>query len=101
MVNKKYAYIGIGVAIVLVALFAVGLFAVVSRFVFEDKPYEETTEQETNFCTDEQREAEMCIELWEPVCGFREDGTSKTFSNSCFACMDSDIVYWIDGECSN
>jgi hypothetical protein len=96
MVNKKYTFIGIGVAIVLVALFAVGL-----RVVFDDKPHEEITEQETNLCADEQRDADMCIEVWEPVCGFREDGTKKTFSNSCFACMNRDIVHWINGECPN
>ena len=48
------------------------------------------------YCKEEQRKAEACIEIYQPVCGFP---LNKTFSNSCFACMDEQVEYHIQGEC--
>jgi hypothetical protein len=56
----------------------------------------EEFELEKNFCLPEQREAEVCTTEWEPVCGFREDNSSELYSNSCFACMDPEIIYWTE-----
>ena len=47
-----------------------------------------------NFCSLESRDAEACAEIYQPVCG---DGVS--YSNSCFACMNSSVEYWVNGEC--
>ena len=53
------------------------------------------------YCTIQSREADACIALYEPVCGYNiEIDESKTYSNSCSACMNSDVDYWLDGECS-
>lgn len=51
---------------------------------------------------------EFCIELYQPVCGFFDPKKiqcikypcAQTFSNSCFACSNEDILYYTDGECS-
>ncbi len=52
------------------------------------------TEIIENFCTGEI--PEVCMNLYEPVCGYPLE---KTFSNSCFACQNSEVVYWVKGEC--
>ena len=49
-----------------------------------------------SFCPDESRNADACIEIYQPVCGFP---INKTFSNSCFACMDENVIYHTRGEC--
>ncbi|MCK5624581.1 hypothetical protein KAI04_01945 [Candidatus Pacearchaeota archaeon] len=53
------------------------------------------TEIIENFCT-QKDVGEFCMNLYEPVCGYPLE---KTFSNSCFACQDENILYWIFGEC--
>ena len=62
---------------------------------------------EGNYCSSESRNAEACIELYQPVCGwFNPEKVqcikypcAQTFSNSCFSCMNPDVLYWTDGEC--
>ena len=49
-----------------------------------------------SFCSDESRNADVCIEIYQPVCGFP---ISQTFSNSCFACINSEVEYYVQGEC--
>ncbi len=63
--------------------------------------------QEQNLCPPESRNADACIQLYQPVCGFFNSEKiqcikypcTQTFSNSCFACMNEDILYWTEGEC--
>ena len=58
-------------------------------------------------CTPEQRKAQMCTELYKPVCGWFDPQKiqcvkypcAQTFSNSCFACMDEKVISWTEGEC--
>ncbi len=49
-------------------------------------------------CTDESRNVDACIEIYQPVCGRPMNQTS---SNSCFACMDENVAYYTGGECPN
>lgn len=53
---------------------------------------------------------EMCIEIYQPVCGLVDTGIRcittpcpstdyKTFGNSCTACADPNVTGYIDGEC--
>jgi len=49
-------------------------------------------------CTEEEKQAEICTLEYMPVCGFKPDGTSKTYGNGCQACAD-DVDYWELGEC--
>ena len=48
------------------------------------------------YCKEEQRNVEVCIEIYQPVCGFP---LNETFSNSCFACMSEQVEYYMRGEC--
>ncbi len=57
-----------------------------------------------NECLPEQRATEICMKLWEPVCGYAIHpdecpDCGKTFSNNCFACSETDIIYYTYGEC--
>ena len=47
------------------------------------------------YCTEESRMGDFCIEVYQPVCS----NLNKTYSNSCFACLDSSVKYYIEGEC--
>ncbi|MBS3080894.1 hypothetical protein J4221_05460 [Candidatus Pacearchaeota archaeon] len=61
-----------------------------------------------NYCPPESRKGDVCIELYQPVCGWFDPEKiqcikypcAETFSNSCFACMNEEILYWTDGECT-
>lgn len=48
-----------------------------------------------NFCIQEEI-SDLCITLYDPVCGYP---SNKTFTNSCFACQDKEVIYWIPGVC--
>ena len=62
---------------------------------------------EEHYCSAESRNAEMCIELYNPVCGWFNPEKiqcikypcGQTFSNSCFSCSDEKVLYWTQGEC--
>ncbi len=58
------------------------------------------------FCADESRGADVCIELYAPVCGWFGSEIkcikypcAQTFSNSCFACSNGNVEYYTQGEC--
>lgn len=58
---------------------------------------DETPSTETAvFCYEEQRGAEVCFEIYQPVCG----NNNQTYSNSCFACRNEAVAYYFEGECS-
>ena len=58
-------------------------------------------------CAPEQRKSDFCAEIYEPVCGWFDPEKiqcvrypcARTFSNSCFACMDEMVMSWTEGEC--
>lgn len=60
-----------------------------------------------NYCTAGHREAQCCIMLYAPVCGWFDPSKIQcfaypcagTYSNSCLACMDENVLYWTAGEC--
>jgi hypothetical protein len=52
-------------------------------------------EPKKTYCTPDSRQADVCITLMDPVCG--DDG--NTYSNSCVACRNAEVEYWIQGEC--
>ena len=59
------------------------------------------------YCTEESRQGDACITLYDPVCGWSDPEKvqclkypcASTYSNSCFACLDEDVEYWTAGEC--
>ncbi|HIH38762.1 hypothetical protein J4460_03220 [Candidatus Woesearchaeota archaeon] len=62
--------------------------------------------EERHDCKEKERAQDVCIELYQPVCGwYTEDikcfayPCAETFSNGCFACNDMKVAYWTQGEC--
>ena len=60
------------------------------------KNQKQNVEEERKYCIESSRNVEVCIEIYEPVCGFPIE---KTYSNSCFACMDKNVEYYTNEEC--
>ena len=57
-------------------------------------------------CTDPFRLKEMCMPVVSPVCGYRPDLVCVTtpckyitYTNSCEACRDPDVISYTDGPC--
>jgi len=92
-----------------IAVFIVILLAIIFTIQSEDYKAEDNPNNNglKNFCTPQSRNAEVCIQLYQPVCGFFDPEKvqcvkapcAQTFSNSCFACMDQNVLYYVDGEC--
>ena len=58
-------------------------------------------------CTDPNRFNEMCMLVVSPVCGYKPDVVCVglpcnyvTYSNSCEACRDPDVVSYTNGKCT-
>ena len=62
----------------------------------EENLFVEVFLEERVNCTDESRNVDACIEIYQPVCG---RPINQTFSNSCFACMNENVIYYTEGEC--
>jgi hypothetical protein len=88
MKNKNYLYMGIAIFLI--------LFALVLVVNTEDTT---TNEEQRVYCTEDQRDVEVCTMEYAPVCGYHEDGSYETYGNVCEACKNSEIIYWIQGEC--
>jgi|TARA_Y100000310_G_C20634344_1_gene790388 hypothetical protein len=63
-------------------------------------------EEDKNYCPEESRGADVCIAVYDPVCGWSGPEIkclvypcAQTFSNSCFACIDENVLFWTRGEC--
>ena len=77
----------------------------VLAFIFMDNSMK--LNEEKHFCSQQERESDFCIELYQPVCGWSDPEKIKcikypcaqTFSNSCFACQNPNVLYWTEGDC--
>ena len=102
--EKKDKRFSIGLIIILLILAAVVFVLSFSR---QSEPLENLPEiiKEKIYCPPESREADVCIQIFEPVCGFFNSKTctekpcTKTYSNSCSACSDEKVLYYTEGEC--
>ena len=71
------------------------------------KTFVEVIEKEIFFCSPEQRNAEACIALYNPVCAKVNvqcirapcPPINETFSNSCHACANPLVESYVLGEC--
>ena len=83
--KRKYIY-SISLIVILIIL--------ASIVIIHNK--KELNKEEKNYCTNESRGPGIyCIQVWEPVCG----SDKKTYSNSCMACLNSSVEYYLKGEC--
>lgn len=64
------------------------------------------TNTKPNYCTPEQKSAEVCPEYYSATCGWFNQSIqcikypcAQTFSNPCFACADAKVEYYTMGEC--
>ena len=66
-----------------------------------------TTGPDYILCPETRREADYCINLNQPVCAFVNvecittpcEPVPETFPNSCFACSNSRVDFYLKGEC--
>jgi len=75
------------------------LFLVLAFILFSTKEKPEISESEKIYCKAEQRNIDVCIEIYAPVCGWSDSNIIKTYSNSCFACMDENVLFYTESEC--
>jgi hypothetical protein len=69
---------------------------------------ESPTDEPPITCTPEQRGAEVCMEMYAPVCASVQiqcvttpcEPIPKTFSNNCFACREQSVDSYTQGECA-
>ena len=54
------------------------------------------TEENRVYCKSEDRDSDICTFLYDPVCAYPEKQTSP---NSCVACSDEKVEYWVAGIC--
>ncbi|MEM4134090.1 MAG: hypothetical protein QXO35_03660 [Candidatus Micrarchaeia archaeon] len=94
----------------IVFYFTIAMIAIAALIYFADKIMKENSDnfdyKNKNYCTPESRNAEVCITLYEPVCGWFNESIkcvrypcAATYSNKCFACQDPKVEYWTEGEC--
>lgn len=51
-------------------------------------------------CTPETRKGGVCTREFRQVCGTLADKTTKSYSNPCVACSDTNVVSYVEGECA-
>ena len=61
------------------------------------EPQGSSTDKSVVACEDPR--PQMCTMDYRPVCGLREDGSEKTYSNGCAACSDPQVQSWRPGSC--
>lgn len=60
------------------------------------------------YCGQEEPRVEVCAEIYQPVCASVNvecitepcDPVQETFSNSCFACMNERVEWYLPWECA-
>jgi hypothetical protein len=60
-------------------------------------PLAVTSSPQSTDCSDPR--PEMCTRQYDPVCGLRRDGSTRTYGNACTACSDAEVVSHRPGAC--
>ena len=65
--------------------------------------WEISTDEIEYYCSEDDQDTDLdCNEEYDPVCGYDKDNNEvKTLSNSCYACKNEDVLYYVNGECAN
>ncbi|MEK6919038.1 MAG: hypothetical protein AABW73_03280 [Nanoarchaeota archaeon] len=101
MKMKKINFLIIAVGVIIILLLS-GLWVAYYYYSVKEPPV-----LINNYCDNESRLGDFCVELYKPVCGWSDPEKiqcikypcAQTYSNSCFACHNLDVSYWTDGEC--
>ena len=63
-------------------------------------------DDEVHFCSEAEREVEVCTQEYNPVCGWYHSEVecettpcATTEPNPCYACKNPDVEFWTWGEC--
>lgn len=88
--ENEHKYIIVGIVLILTLIVAT---------IFYLPRNDDSREEEKTYCQEEQRNVDACTQEYNPVCGHRNDSSTKTYSNSCHACMNSEVEYYTPGEC--
>ena len=86
---------------------AVGAIVVLSSRQQAGKPAPEVAGEKEIKCLDDQRKADVCVQIYAPVCATVHIQCIKapcypieqTFGNSCEACRNSLVDTYTEGEC--
>ena len=82
----------------LIAFFVLALISLMGCAAIKYEQMDSETENKNQtICTDPR--PELCTMDYRPVCGERNDGSHKTYSNGCNACSDHEVIGFIEGEC--
>ena len=94
-----------GILIILLISFGVVIFFY--NYIGTEVVNNKNNNEKQYFCDPDQRLVDTCIEIYNPVCGWNDPERiqcirfpcASTYSNSCFACVNEDVLYWTEGEC--
>lgn len=95
-ISKKKLVFLVGVSVIVAMLIFISLY-----LIFFNK---DISVQDKNYCTEKSRSVDVCAEYYEPVCGYMAESClnpycKKDFSNFCFACMNEEILFYIERVC--
>lgn len=65
--------------------------------ISDGHPQAAKTQSVTTQCQDPR--PELCMQVYQPVCGLGATGEWQTYSNDCTACSDVLVVGFKNGEC--
>ena len=102
---KKILFIIVAIIVIIVVFISIAVSVILMQFE-NDNNFSETFDK-TIICTPDQREADVCIQIYEPVCAKVNIQCIKapcypileTFSNSCEACKNSLVENYTKGAC--
>ena len=89
--NKKKRKKILMIISIVVILFLAGL-----TIYFLMKNSKPNVDDGRTYCSSGSRNAQVCIDIYEPVCGYP---VARTYSNSCVACSDANVGYYYSGGC--
>jgi len=93
--NQRYSPLRLSTA----ALLMLGLLALTAcaSVPMADSVLKTSNTESLTFCTEPRPQA--CTMDYQPVCAGLKEGGSKTYSNGCGSCSDSNVVSYRQGAC--
>jgi len=98
--------------VIIIILAAIVLALIISYYYFSNnhgatiKVEGNETIENKNYCSEESRNAVICVEDKQEVCGWFDSSIkclkypcAENYKNPCYACLNSNIEYWVNEEC--